>query len=100
MFYSYIYLASGGRIVKGEHDFGPRGRCPQYVFLDGAMTKTIPTCSANIISWKLMDESIPAQSPVRFMVQVQRLCVESVRKCSSASVRKLSKAFSGFYEAI
>eukprot|EP00913_Durusdinium_trenchii_P017665 g16604.t1 len=46
-------------------------RCPQYVFLDGAMRKTIPTCSANIISWHLMDESIPAMSSVRFMVQVQ-----------------------------
>ena len=24
-----------------------QGRCPQYVFLDGAMTKTVPTCSAS-----------------------------------------------------
>eukprot|EP00930_Biecheleria_cincta_P035419 TRINITY_DN24361_c0_g2_i1.p1 TRINITY_DN24361_c0_g2~~TRINITY_DN24361_c0_g2_i1.p1 ORF type:complete len:3364 (+),score=509.29 TRINITY_DN24361_c0_g2_i1:80-10171(+) len=46
-------------------------RCPRYVFLDGAMTKTMPVCSANIITWKLEDESIPKLSAIRFMAQVR-----------------------------
>lgn len=77
-------------------------RCPQYVFLDGAMTKTIPTCSANIISWHLMDESIPALSPVRFMVQVQNpprtptINLFQVRQVDMNGTRKSSRMLEGY----
>lgn len=77
-------------------------RCPQYVFLDGAMTKTVPSCSANTINWHLMDESIPAQSPVRFMVQVQNppqtpvINLFQVRQMDANGTVKTSRMISGY----
>lgn len=87
---SYLFSEPGDR------------RCPQYVFLDGAMTKTVPTCSANIISWVLMDESIPALSPVRFMVQVQNpprtptINLFQVRQLDANGTRKSSRMLEGY----
>jgi len=45
-------------------------RCPEYLYLDGSMRRTIPDCGANTISWHLMEETIPAHTAVRFLVQV------------------------------
>mmetsp|Transcript_37719 Transcript_37719/g.68199 ORF Transcript_37719/g.68199 Transcript_37719/m.68199 type:complete len:1272 (+) Transcript_37719:2-3817(+) len=77
-------------------------RCHEYVFLDGSMTKTVPSCSANTITWKLTDESIPATSGIRFMVQVQNpgetpaLNLFQVRQISADGVKKSSRMIAGF----
>jgi hypothetical protein len=44
--------------------------CPRYVYLDGSLRRTIPTCEANTITWHLQEESVPALSGIRFLVQV------------------------------
>ena len=87
------------------------GRCPQYVFLDGAMTKTVPSCSAtaksrmnlggcfctiasffptgaNTINWHLMDEPFSQRKP-----QWGDACLESFKaKAVSAQSAKVDVA--------
>jgi len=77
-------------------------RCPQYVYLDGPMRRTQPTCGANIISWHLLEESVPALSPVRFIVQVQNppstpeINLFQVRHTASDGTRRSSRMIPGF----
>jgi hypothetical protein len=43
-------------------------RCYQYKHLGGFLTRTTPECGANMITWKLLDDSVPEMDPVTFSI--------------------------------
>eukprot|EP00971_Amphidinium_carterae_P289734 5753261-Amphidinium_carterae.1 len=52
--------------------FGRRGSslCYDYIFLQGSLQRTIPTCQANLMRWVLEEEVVPADTAIVFLVEV------------------------------
>lgn len=77
-------------------------RCPEYLYLDGSLRRTIPECGANSISWLLAEETVPQRTAIRFMVQVQNppeTPIDNffqVRHTSPDGTRKASRMIPGF----
>jgi hypothetical protein len=77
-------------------------RCIGYKHILGPLTRTQPTCSANMITWKLIDERVPPYQDVVFTVQITN--PEStpqdnlfrIRQLSESGVQKSSKVIPGY----
>jgi hypothetical protein len=52
------------------HEIG-ESKCMGYKHVSGFLTRTIPTCGANMISWKLLDDLVPEGNVVTFDVHTR-----------------------------
>lgn len=77
-------------------------RCPEYLYLDGSMRRTVPECGANMMSWHLLEETIPQRTAVRFLVQVVNPPstptdnLFQIRQVAADGRRKSSRMIPGF----